>query len=57
MKFHEKVMRHSFNQNQKDEEVYFEKDDEFNLYSYKSKSRECHPRTPIPSALFSFEKL
>ena len=34
----EKVMRHSFNQNQKDEEVYFEKDDEFNLYSYKSKS-------------------
>jgi oligopeptidase B len=31
-------MRHSFNQNQKDEEVYFEKDDEFNLYSYKSKS-------------------
>jgi len=34
----EKVMRHSFNQNQKDKEVYFEKDDEFNLYSYKSKS-------------------
>ena len=34
----EKVMRHSFDQNQKDEEVYFEKDDEFNLYSYKSKS-------------------
>ena len=34
----EKIMRHSFNQNQKDEEVYFEKDDEFNLYSYKSKS-------------------
>ena len=34
----EKVMRHSFNQNQKDEQVYFEKDDEFNLYSYKSKS-------------------
>ncbi len=34
----EKVMRHCFNQNQKDEEVYFEKDDEFNLYSYKSKS-------------------
>ena len=34
----EKIMRHSFNQNQKDKEVYFEKDDEFNLYSYKSKS-------------------
>ena len=34
----EKVMRHSFNQNQKDEEVYFEKDEEFNLYTYKSKS-------------------
>ncbi len=36
----EKVMRHFFNQNKKDEEVYFEKDDEFNLYSYKSKSEK-----------------
>ena len=34
----EKVMRHTFDKNKKDEEVYFEKDEEFNLYSYKSKS-------------------
>ena len=34
----EKVMRHTFDKNKEDEEVYFEKDDEFNLYSYKSKS-------------------
>lgn len=34
----EKVMRHVLNKNQLDEEVYYEKDEEFNLYSYKSKS-------------------
>ena len=34
----EKVMRHIIDSNSKDEEVFFENDDEFNLYSYKSKS-------------------
>ena len=34
----EKVMRHVVGSNMKDEEVFFENDEEFNLYSYKSKS-------------------
>ena len=34
----ERVMRHVLNSNKNDEEVFFEADDEFNLYSYKSKS-------------------
>ena len=34
----EKVMRHTLGDDQKDLEVYFESDEEFNLYSYKSKS-------------------
>jgi oligopeptidase B len=36
----EKVMRHSFGDESQDQEVYFEKDEEFNLYSYKSKSEK-----------------
>ena len=34
----ERVMRHILNSDKNDEEVFFEADDEFNLYSYKSKS-------------------
>ena len=34
----ERVMKHKVNGNQNDEEVFFESDEEFNLYSYKSKS-------------------
>ena len=34
----EKVMRHVFNSNKTDEQVFYEEDEEFNLYSYKTKS-------------------
>ena len=34
----ERVMRHILNSDKNDEVVFFESDDEFNLYSYKSKS-------------------
>ena len=34
----ERVMRHNLGSDKNDEEVFFETDDEFNLYSYKSKS-------------------
>ena len=34
----ERVMRHNLDTDKNDEEVFFEADDEFNLYSYKSKS-------------------
>ena len=34
----ERVMRHNLDSGKNDEEVFFEADDEFNLYSYKSKS-------------------
>ncbi len=34
----ERVMRHVFDSNKKDQEVYYEADEEFNLYSYKTKS-------------------
>ncbi len=34
----ERVMRHNLEKDKNDEEVFFEADDEFNLYSYKSKS-------------------
>ena len=34
----ERVMRHNLDSDKNDEEVFFETDDEFNLYSYKSKS-------------------
>ena len=34
----ERVMRHVFDSNKKDQEVYYEDDEEFNLYSYKTKS-------------------
>ena len=34
----ERVMRHNLDSDKNDEVVFFEADDEFNLYSYKSKS-------------------
>ena len=34
----EKVMRHVLNSNKTDEQVFYEEDEEFNLYSYKTKS-------------------
>ena len=34
----ERVMKHNLDSGKNDEEVFFEADDEFNLYSYKSKS-------------------
>ncbi len=34
----ERVMKHNLGSDKNDEEVFFEADDEFNLYSYKSKS-------------------
>ena len=36
----ERVMRHILNSDKNDEVVFFEADDEFNLYSYKSKSEK-----------------
>ena len=36
----EKVMRHVLNSNKTDEQVFYEEDEEFNLYSYKTKSEK-----------------
>ena len=36
----ERVMRHVLSSDKNDEEVFYESDDEFNLYSYKSKSEK-----------------
>ena len=35
-----KVMKHKFNSKIKDEEIFFESDEEFDTYSYKTKSEK-----------------